>query len=455
MTDYFNLIRDHLQAKKKLVFIIALLLILVLSVYLFIIKTPAFAVYIDGNKSFIVKDKNQVFQQVAAMEAAKAVELGMPTEVYKQVKYKRVFADKADLLPTDQIAQYLESELHFRVKAYAIKVNNEPVVCVRDKETAESVLAELKEVNCVLGEGEVLKSVEFEEQVIVDPIETTSDKLLDQETALQVITMGTENPEKYTVKEGDSLWMIARANDMYVDDIVNANNLDEDAVLALGQELILVKSKPYINVVAQVEGNKKENIPFATKVITDNNSRTGVKVKQEGEEGEKHIAYVDLRRNGSIEQREILEEKILKNAIDRILVKGTQVVQVASRSGGVGSGNLIWPLNGVITQYFKGSAHTGLDIGVRNGTPIKAADSGVVTFAGYQGGYGKFIIVDHGNGIITRYAHCSTLKAAAGQKVSRGDIIALSGNTGRSTGPHLHFEVLSRGSFKNPLSYLR
>jgi len=455
MTDYLILLKNHWQEKKKLVSLIALLLILVLSVYLFIIKTPAFAVYIDGEKSFIVKNKIQVVQQVAAMEAAKSAELGMPTEAYKQVQYKRVFADRADLLPPEQVHQYLENELRFRVKAFAIRVNNEPVVYLRDAETAEAVLAELKEINSLVTEGEVLKSVDFEEEVTIEPMETTADRLLDRETALQVITTGTENPEKYIVKEGDSLWMIARANDMYVDDIVRANNIDENSILALGQELILVKSKPYINVVAQVEGHKNEKIPFETKVVTDSSSRSGVKVKQEGEEGEKYIAYVDLRRNGSIEQRQIVEQKILKNAVDRILVKGTQVVQVASRGGGVGSGNLIWPVSGTITQYFKGSSHTGIDIGVKSGTPIKAADSGVVTFAGYQGGYGKFIIVDHGNGIVTRYAHCSVLKAAVGQRVSRGEVIALSGSTGRSTGPHLHFEVVQQSSFKNPLSYLR
>ena len=129
---------------------------------------------------------------------------------------------------------------------------------------------------------------------------------------------------------------------------------------------------------------------------------------------------------------------------------------VASRGGSVvGSGNLSWPINGSITQYFKGSAHTGIDIAGSTGAPIRAADSGIVTFAGYQGGYGKFVIINHGNGLVTRYAHCSSINVSPGESVTRGATIATRGSTGRSTGPHLHFEVLVNGSFANPMSYLR
>ncbi|HZJ84078.1 MAG TPA: M23 family metallopeptidase, partial [Syntrophomonadaceae bacterium] len=110
--------------------------------------------------------------------------------------------------------------------------------------------------------------------------------------------------------------------------------------------------------------------------------------------------------------------------------------------------------SGNITNGYR-SSHTAIDIATRTGTPIRAADSGYVTFTGWQGGYGNFVIVDHGNGIVTRYAHCNSISTSTGQRVNKGEQIATVGSTGRSTGPHLHFEVLVNGGFRNPLSYLR
>ena len=100
--------------------------------------------------------------------------------------------------------------------------------------------------------------------------------------------------------------------------------------------------------------------------------------------------------------------------------------------------------------------HTGIDIGATMGSNIVAAESGTVILAnyGWNGGYGNYIIINHGNGITTRYAHASQLYVSAGQTVSKGQVIAAVGTTGNSTGPHLHFEVRTNGSHRNPLNYL-
>ena len=97
--------------------------------------------------------------------------------------------------------------------------------------------------------------------------------------------------------------------------------------------------------------------------------------------------------------------------------------------------------------------HTGIDIAVPTGTPVRAALPGVVTTATYNaGGYGYYVMIDHGNGMVTLYAHCSKLVARVGSTVQAGDIVSLSGSTGRSTGPHLHFEVRINGQRVNPRS---
>jgi murein DD-endopeptidase MepM/ murein hydrolase activator NlpD len=144
---------------------------------------------------------------------------------------------------------------------------------------------------------------------------------------------------------------------------------------------------------------------------------------------------------------------VLKVAVDRVIVKGSKATyQVASR-GGTSSGDLDWPVYGSISQSYSGR-HTGLDIAGPSGTAIGAADSGTVTFAGWDGGYGYFVIINHGNGLVTRYAHCSKLYVSAGDWVNQGQSIGARGSTGHSTGPHLHFEVLQNGSFRNPINYL-
>jgi murein DD-endopeptidase MepM/ murein hydrolase activator NlpD len=123
----------------------------------------------------------------------------------------------------------------------------------------------------------------------------------------------------------------------------------------------------------------------------------------------------------------------------------------------------IWPVKGWLTSTFgyrsspftgRRELHKGLDIATRSGTPIIAPADGLVVFAGREGGFGNMVIIDHGYGITTRYGHCSSLETKLGQKIKRGDVVARVGNTGRSTGPHVHYEVAVNGVSVNPSRYI-
>ena len=121
------------------------------------------------------------------------------------------------------------------------------------------------------------------------------------------------------------------------------------------------------------------------------------------------------------------------------------------------SSGLIWPVRGPITSPFGmrwGRLHPGIDIGAATGTPLKAAASGRVIVAAYSGGYGNLVVIDHGNGLATAYAHQSQIAVSVGQQVSQGQVIGYVGSTGFSTGPHLHFEVRVNGSPVDPMGYL-
>ncbi len=124
-------------------------------------------------------------------------------------------------------------------------------------------------------------------------------------------------------------------------------------------------------------------------------------------------------------------------------------------SAPIGSGDFVWPASGPITQRFW-SAHPGMDIGGWANAPVKAADSGYVTLAanGWNTGYGNYVVIDHGNGFSSLYAHLNSIYVYPGESVARGQAIGGLGNTGNSTGPHLHFEIRYQNVPYNPLGYL-
>lgn len=169
------------------------------------------------------------------------------------------------------------------------------------------------------------------------------------------------------------------------------------------------------------------------------------------------------------------EMTTIENAVAKLYVEPKSVVVASNRKASTGSVNtatnisgnkvslgisLMKPVSGTISSRFgvrsriRSSAHTGLDIATSTGTPVVAAASGTVTFSGWKGSYGYLMVITHSNGVQTYYGHCSKLYYNAGQKVSKGQKIAAVGNTGNSTGPHLHFEIRVNGVAYNPQNYL-
>ncbi|HWP96242.1 MAG TPA: peptidoglycan DD-metalloendopeptidase family protein [Syntrophomonadaceae bacterium] len=416
------------------------------------IRTPAYAVYVDGGKQFIIKNRAEYYQALAQMKTEQEQKMHRELNISNQVKLKLVFAKRRDITVSSNVENALKMAMHMKIMAAAIVVKGQSVAYVENQQIAQHLLDTLKQDFTKVDQGEKLVAVTYQEDVQIKDEEVGADQVISEKQAYDYITTGSQRPEKYTVKEGDSLWMIARRNNMLVKDITQANHMDGDR-LKPGQELTLVKSKPFITVVAQVQGERDEQIPYEVKTVVDPNIGSGVRVSQDGQPGQKHVVYTLTKVNGSVDKKEVKDEKIIKAAVSKILVKGNQV-QLASRGSGPisSTGDLDWPMSGSISQYF--GRHTGLDICAPVGTTIRAADSGYVTFAGWQGGYGNFVAVDHGNGLVTRYAHCSSINVSVGQSVAKGEAIAAVGVTGHTTGPHLHFEVLSGGSFVNPLKYL-
>lgn len=153
------------------------------------------------------------------------------------------------------------------------------------------------------------------------------------------------------------------------------------------------------------------------------------------------------------------ETRNLRRRSDRLAarIRQAQAATGAAVDPTISDRGMTYPVNGVLTSGFGprwGRMHEGLDIAVPTGTPVAAAAPGVVLSAGWGDGYGNLVVVDHGGGIATAYAHNSSISVSAGQRVERGAILALAGSTGRSTGPHVHFEVRVNGAATNPIPYL-
>lgn len=214
-----------------------------------------------------------------------------------------------------------------------------------------------------------------------------------------------------------------------------------------------IKDNGLINVHSVVEKTYSEEIAYEEQTVENADMYSDQQIViQTGENGEKEINEKLTIENGVETSREIISETITKQPVAQICSVGIKV-----RPKGIGTGSFIFPTSGSISSRFGerwGRVHEGIDIANGLGTDIYAADDGKVTFSGVQNGYGNIIIIDHGNGYITKYGHCSELLKNVGDIVQKGDVIAKSGNTGRSTGNHVHFEICKDGTAVNPLDFV-
>lgn len=208
----------------------------------------------------------------------------------------------------------------------------------------------------------------------------------------------------------------------------------------------------------ELKHNELEKLAQEAKKTTDDIAKKKSEQQDVLNEAKTHKDAAQQLENDLLARSEQVREMIN----ERVRQRQTQSQQSGS-SYTQGTGALSWPCNGPITSPFGYRVHpifgttiyhSGIDIGVDYGTPIHAADSGTVIYAGWIDGYGNTVIIDHGNNITTLYGHNSSLAVSDGQSVSKGTVIAYAGSTGNSTGPHCHFEVQVGGSAVDPMGYL-
>ncbi len=406
------------------------------------------AVSVDGKTVGYTRDQEDTLELARGiLEADGTVEENVATVEMTPVQDRKV-----KLTPKEELKENLTQALLRLQEGWVVKINGMAIATLATKEAAETVVEKVK-TSFPPEEGSEIKKVHIKEEVEIAPQVARAATISEVDETVALLIRGTNEEREYEIKAGDSLWSIARAHDMYVDDIIAANpGITEN--LQIDQKISLVVPKPYVTVVSREEKTVVEAIPFETQTVKDNSLYNYErKVRTAGKPGSKRTTYAMVRENGLIVEQTAINELIEEEPTTQVMAVGTKQPAV------VATGRYTWPVSRggyVSSRYGRrgGGFHSGVDIAAPRGTPVIASDNGVVTYAGWNGGYGKCIILSHG-GCSTLYGHLSQITAKHGQKVQKGQTIGLVGSTGKSTGPHLHFEIREGGSSKNPLLYFK
>lgn len=208
-----------------------------------------------------------------------------------------------------------------------------------------------------------------------------------------------------------------------------------------------------VSVETMVKESFYECIPYQEIEVEDKDMYKGERqVASEGISGERYVEYTTVKVNGEEISRYESGETVLRQTVNKVIKVG-----IKEYPKGMATGSFKNPTEGILSSPYGarwGRTHKGIDIIAPSGTPIYASDGGTVVYSDWMSGYGYLIQIDHGNGYVSYYAHCSALCSKVGDKVAKGDLIAKVGSTGNSTGNHLHFEIVENGNTKNPLDYV-
>ncbi len=301
-----------------------------------------------------------------------------------------------------------------------------------------------------------LISMEYGDTIEVVEAYLKEEELTGLDAAIREVTQDEEKNDLYEVISGDTLSEIAIKTNIPMERLIEMNDSleDENSMIRVGEELIITVPEPKLAVVRQEEMYYEED--YEEEVIyVDNDDwyTTRRETLQEPSAGHRRVIALVTFENDKETDRDIIKEEVTYRAVPKIVERGTKIppTYIKPIAGGrksSGFGRRSRPTRGASTY------HKGIDWATPTGTAVNASCGGTVAKAGWGSGYGYVVYINHPDGRQTRYGHLSKVLVSAGQTVSQGQKIALSGNTGVSTGPHLHFEILINGSQVDPLKYL-
>ena len=301
-----------------------------------------------------------------------------------------------------------------------------------------------------------LISMEYGDAIEVVEAYLSEEELTGLSDAIREVTQDEEKNGVYEVVSGDTLSEIAIKTNIPMDKLIemNASLEDENSMIRAGEELIITVPEPKLAVLRQEEMYYEEDYEEEVIYVDNDDWYTNQrKTLQEPSAGHRKVIAVVTFENDKEIEKEIIKEEVTYKAVPKIVERGTKIppTYIKPIAGGrlsSGFGRRNRPTRGA------SSYHKGIDWATPTGTAVNASCGGTVARAGWGSGYGYVVYINHPDGRQTRYGHLSKVLVSAGQTVTQGQKIALSGNTGVSTGPHLHFEILINGTQVNPFDYL-
>jgi murein DD-endopeptidase MepM/ murein hydrolase activator NlpD len=413
-----------------------------------------YAVYVDDIEIGMLSDTDVLDEMLITLQDEASAFYGRPVMPVEEISVEQVhrpFEEENG----EKVFSQLRHLLSYKVESRMITVNGKEILPVASEEDVEKVLELVAVAYLPTNSNVSLEAVELGENLSSEIHYAYAEDIFDVETVAAILLRGTDRKEIYLVSRGDCLSTIARDYNLSVADLKDANPQINGDLIRVGDEISLIVPDPIVNVITVERMVVEEKIPFATQYINDSNMwRMQTKVVTPGVFGTREVTFQITRENGVEIDRKKAMETVTKEPEVQITARGTS--DVPSR----GTGTFQWPVagGGRITSGYgwrSGGFHGAVDIAAPTGTSVLAADSGVVVFSGSDGAYGLSIVIYHGH-YYTRYAHNSQNLVSNGQAVNKGQVIARVGSTGRSTGPHLHFEIRTgsmHGPTLNPLNF--
>ena len=456
-------------------------------------------VYLDGKLIGSINSK-EALENYIDKEQKELKEEYSVDKVYipNGIDIEKCVTSNAKILTEKQIYNKIKSKKSFTIKGYVVTITDsegkEKNINILKKDLFDKaakkvlkVFVDSKEVKNYKNDtqkqiettGSLIENIYIDQNVTIKQAFISTDELIfdDVTTLTKYLLFGSlDKDEEYVVKPGDTIETVAFNNKLGVEEflIVNPEFTSSKNLLSVGQTVSIALIEPMLDIVVEKHIVEDMDKPYETIEKEDSSMYAGkTKVETEGVNGTQRVTEKIKYVNGEIKQSVITGTEVIKEPVNKVVLKGTKTYG-GSYYNGSGSyvdigGSWGWPTISpyIVTSEFKwrwGKLHAGIDISAAFGSPIYSVGNGTVTQTvsscpghGYYGsscggGYGNVIYVNYGNGVEIKYGHLNSVNVSVGQKVSRGQLIGTMGNSGSSTGTHLHYEIRKNGTAVNPRS---
>lgn len=450
--EYFDMLSRYRLSRKRIAKDLFGMTMVVCAMMLVFNHFTVYEYAYNGRVLGYVNDQSEVTEvlDITSAQVSKLNDADIKFELDENISFKRVSYEKKTIDNSDAVVNKLAYMTDIEVTASAVCEDGKVLAIVENDSVAESILDTVKSEQSRPDQGMKILKSDFQGKITVKPVTIMLTSVQSRRAAYTTLLKGGSYDVNHIVSSGETVNSIASEFTVATDKILDAESGKAVREVKSGDKVIIRKEVEAVKVEILEEGTMSEVIPF--KEIRTNTSdlyKGDTSMKQKGVDGKQVITGKVTKVNGEITKRDLKKKEIVSEAVDQIILVGT-----AERPKTAPTGVFGMPIrNYTITSTFGGRwgrMHEGIDFGAGTGTAIYASDGGTVTTSGYAGAYGLCIDINHGSGKMTRYGHCSRLLVGSGEKVYKGQLIALVGNTGRSTGSHLHFEIRYGGSVVDP-----